>query len=291
MDSLADEAVYRGYDQAQLDAQYNNSARMAGFDRVAFARRWREVSETARARRPCHIGVAYGPGPRHRLDIFPGEGRAASTEIFLHGGYWYLNDKSDFSYIADGLAPHGVTTVILNYPQLPLVTLSELVESCRMAVRWIVRNVDRYGGTPDRLHISGHSAGGHLVAMLMATDWPAADARLQGNVFAGACAISGVYDLEPIRRSYLNAHLRLTEAEAASNSPIDLAPRQSCPMRVMLGDRESDEFHRQSRALVEKWAIPGWAPELAVPEGDHFSIRTDLGSPETRMTAELLRGR
>jgi acetyl esterase/lipase len=143
-----------------------------GFDFPAFLKWCDDESKHARLHRRCNLDVSYGHGPAKKLDIFPAEGiNSGRVEIFLHGGYWRLLDKINFSYVANGLAPHGVTSVIVNYGLIPNVTMAELVDQCRAAVAWTYRHIAEYGGDPEQLYVSGHSAGGRLIAMMMATDW------------------------------------------------------------------------------------------------------------------------
>jgi arylformamidase len=280
--------VYRGYDQAALDREYNNRTKAPGFDFDAFQRWCGEESAAARKRHRCHLDIPYGPTAAEKLDIFIGDAAGGEVEIFFHGGYWRAFEKDEFSYVANGFVPRGVTTVVVNYALIPTVTMDQLVEQCRAAVRWVFEHIAEYGGDPARLSLSGHSAGGHLVAMMLATDWPAY-AGMPADPFKRAYAMSGLYDLEPVRLCFINDILQLDSDTAARNSPVLLTPRHACELVVAVGDREGDEYLRQSLALVQAWSRDGSTSELSVLPDDHFSIRAHLGNPDSEMIERLTR--
>jgi arylformamidase len=269
--------VFRDYDQKALDAEYNNRVK------VKNAMDWmaRAGGESARARAelPLRFDVPYGDHHAERLDIFPATRPGlAPVHVFIHGGYWQRMDKADFSFVARGLGPAGAATVVINYGLVPLIDLDTLVRQCRAAVVWVHRHAAEWGGDPGRISISGHSAGGHLVAMLLATDWPGLGAP--ADVVKAGCAISGLYDLEPIRLCYLNQVLALTPEVAHRNSPVLLAPSRPTPLILAVGGAEGPEYHRQTEALASAWrarAVPIEVMDL--PGHDHFSIVAELESP------------
>ena len=161
---------------------------------------------------------------------------------------------------------------------VPSIDLDELVRQCRAAIAWIHRHAREWGGDPDRITVSGHSAGGHLVAMLLATDWSAFGAP--GDVVKAGCAISGLYDLEPIRLCYLNEVLKLTPEIARRHSPVHLAPARPTPLVLALGGAEGAEYHRQTDDLMSAWRPRGVPIEVMdLPGHDHFSIVAELQSP------------
>ena len=268
--------VFLGYDREALDREYDNRKKV--IDSPAWLTRFEEASAAARAGMPCRLDVAYGTHPGERLDIFPAEGSTpAPIHVFIHGGYWHRLDKNDFSYVARAFAPAGVATVVINYALMPTVTMTELVRQCRASIAWIYAHAASFGGDPGRITVSGHSCGGHLVAMLLATDW-AAVAGVPADVVKAGAGISGLYDLEPIRLCYLNDVLALTRDDARTNSPIYLTPKRTAPLLLPLGANEGPEYHRQSGEMAAAWRRHGGRADVMSLEGhDHFSIVWELG--------------
>lgn len=280
--------VYKNYTQEALDRQYNN--RQAVPDFGAIVAHWEADSEAFRQRARSHQEVAYGSHPREMLDIFPAAQPDAPIQVFFHGGYWQAMDKRVFHFIAEGFIDWGATTVFVNYPLAPGATMDEIIQSCRQAILWLVRHGANYGGNVDRLYISGHSAGGHIVAMLMATAWPDLDLALPTEPIKGACAISGLFNLTPIRLSYLNSVLGLDEAMAQRNSPVGLDPACRCPLIVTVGEREPAEYQTQSEDLATAWSekdLP--VSQIQAPDADHFSILEQVIDPEARLNQAILK--
>ena len=269
-------AVFRDYDRAALDAQYDNRAKVPDFQ--AYLDLWTARSNFARERYACELGVPYGFSQDETLDIFPAEGSwPAPVQLFFHGGYWTKLSKNEFSFIANAFVPRGITTVVVDYALIPSVDMDELVRQCRAALVWVWRNISRYGGDPERIQVAGHSAGGHLAAMLMATNWPAVDAGLPQNPICDAVGISGLYDLEPIRHCFLNQTLALSPDSAIRNSPAALVRACISPMLLAVGGDEGAEYLRQSQTLSEAWADGLDPPRIQVMEGaHHFSIMSQL---------------
>ena len=275
--------VFLEYDREALDREYDNRKKVA--DAGAWLTRFAEESTAARAEMPCRLDVPYGTHPSERLDIFPPElATSAPVHVFIHGGYWHRLDKKDFSYVARAFAPAGVATVVINYALMPTVTMTELVRQCRASIAWVYAHAASFGGDPQRITVSGHSAGGHLVAMLLATDW-AAVAGLPADVVKAGTGISGLYDLEPIRLCYLNDVLALTRNDARGNSPIYLVPKHPAPLLLPLGAREGREYHRQSEEMAAAWRRHGGRADVMSLEGhDHFSIVWELGVRDSALS-------
>lgn len=277
--------VFRDYDQKALDAEYNNRVKVT--NALDWLARAGAESARARAELPLAFDVAYGAHHAERLDVFPAARPGpAPVHVFIHGGYWQRMDKADFSFVVRGLRPAGAVTVVVNYGLVPSIDLDELVRQCRAAVAWIYRHARRWGGDPDRITVSGHSAGGHLVAMLLATDW--ADFDAPADVVKGGCAISGLYDLEPIRLCYLNEVLKLTPEVARRNSPVHLPPGRPTPLILAVGGTEGAEYHRQTDDLASAWRARGLPVEVLDLAGhDHFSIVAELESPFSRLARAI----
>jgi arylformamidase len=202
--------------------------------------------------------------------------------IFIHGGYWHKLDKASFQFIAKAFRAYDITTVLINYPLAPAVSIGQISASCREAVHWLYQNISAYNGDPGQLYIAGHSAGGHLAAMLFATAPIAIGGKhfnLTTDVIKGVCAISGLYNLIPIRLSDINQVLNMDTETALRNSPVQLLPTTQCPLAVVVGSNETDEFLDQSRELYTCWkeSIP---VEIVEIQGlNHYSILETMLDP------------
>lgn len=284
--------IYRDYDRAGLDAQYNLRARVPDFE--DYYQGWRDWSERVTGELPHHLDLAYGPTDAEKLDLFVPEGaRNAPIHVFIHGGYWRAMDKADFRYIAAGLVPAGAIVAVVNYALVPAVTIDEIVRQNRAALAWLWHHAADYGGDPDRIFVSGHSAGGHLTAMMMATDWPGFDSALPRDLVKGGCAISGVFDMEPVRLCYLNDDMGMDAATAARNSPIRLLDAVTpAPLILCVGGAETDEFQRQQADFAAAWQKTG-APLTVVdaPGQHHFVVVDELakaGRPLNRAVCDQM---
>ena len=259
-----------------LEREYNNRAKVPDFPAIAEA-----LGRAAAAFRAAHpdreLGVSYGPSARQALDIFwPATGRAAPLAIFLHGGYWQSLDRAWFSHLAAGLTARGVGVAMPSYELCPTVTLAALVEQVRAAGAFLHRRHGR------RMTAFGHSAGGHLTAMLMATDWTARG--LPAGMIAAGLSISGLFDLVPLTETTINDALRLDAAEARRLSPL-LLPSPGLPLHAVVGGAEGAEYERQSRCMAEAW---GGTWEV-VPGANHFTVFAPLADAETAMVGRLAR--
>jgi arylformamidase len=234
------------------------------------------ASATAREHVPGELDLAYGSSALETLDIFPA-GPGTPLAIFIHGGYWRRLDKSDFSFIAAGLGPHGISVASINYGLAPAVPLREIVTQCRRAVAWLVSNGERFAVDTQRLSLFGHSAGGHLAAMC-AVEQPV----------EAVISLSGLHDLVPVQQSFVNEWLQLDEAEARALSPIKYAPARASSVFTAAGERESDAFKVQGRALVDAWTPYGCPSEYADSPGDnHFTIIRRLSDPNDPLTQRI----
>jgi arylformamidase len=252
---------------------------------------WQNASAQARERLKGHLDLPYGDGPGETLDIFPATQPNAPVVIFIHGGYWRSLDKSDHSFVAPALHDMGTCVVVVNYalcpgtPEQP-VTIPDIALQMAKATAWVWRHIAEHGG--DRNHISavGHSAGGHLAAMLLGCDWKKMGRDLPSGLVRKALSISGLFDLEPIRKTaFVQGDLRLTPAQVRLCSPAKWQrPRQGV-LYTVAGGNESPEFLRHNRLIHQAWG-PKTVPVCEDLAGlNHFSIVTDLTRPGTRLHA------
>jgi len=267
------------------EVEYNNRARvpenpalMAGWARDAAAYR-----EQLGPRR-----IHYGPGARHVMDVFAGDGQGdgqaeaqAPLVVFIHGGYWQALDGAFFSHMARGLNAHGVSVAVPTYDLCPQVSVAEIIEQLRQAMRELAK-------LSGQLVVSGHSAGGHLAACMLATDWKGYDASLPSHLVSAAYAISGLFELEPLVPTSINKALGLDHAAARAASPIFWRPPVHGSLDAVVGEAESAEYHRQSRTMAERWGEAGVATRYGnVPAANHFTAIAPLADPASSMTLRL----
>jgi acetyl esterase/lipase len=261
--------LYRGMDRAALDAAYNNTAAVGQAARDRYIANWAARSQAVRTTAGARLDVRYGDGPRERLDVFPCLTPGAPTLVFIHGGYWQMNDKEPYAFLGEGVLKAGFNLALVEYTLAPAARMDQIVAEVRRGVGSVVDHAAEWNGDPLRVFVSGHSAGGHLTAMAMS------DMRLAGGV-----AISGIFDLEPIRLNYLNDKLRLDEAEAQRNSPVHHLPARAAPLVVTVGLDELPELIRQSDEFASAWRRDGLPGQyLPVAGRDHFSILEELAQP------------
>ena len=270
-------------DQDFLGQEYNNRALVP--DHPQYFARWAEGSARARATMTCYLDRDYGPAAGEKLDIFPARKGDGSVLMFIHGGYWRSLDKRDFAYLAPAWVDAGVSLVLVNYDLCPQVSVEEIVRQMLRASAWLYRHAEEYGMDEERLFVSGHSAGAHLTVMMMAALWPVYDAQLPKDLFKGGLAVSGIYDLLPlVQIGFLNADLRLDEAQANKVSPAFLPPATRAPLYTCVGGAESSEFRRQNALIAQRWrsAVAG---DIAMPGHNHFSVIDELANPESALFA------
>jgi acetyl esterase/lipase len=264
-------------DRAALDAAYNNTAAFGPAKREQYIADWKKRSDVIRRTPAAQIDLRYGDGARHRVDVFPCGRPAAPTLVYIHGGYWQMNDKEPYAFLGEGVRDAGFNLALVEYTLAPAARLDQIVGEVRTAVSWVIAHAKEIDGDPARVFVSGHSAGGHLTAMAMT------DTRLAGGI-----AISGIYDLEPIRLNYLNEKLGLDVAESERNSPMRHFPAAAPPLVVTVGLGELPELVRQSQEYAAAWAARGLRGRyLPVPAHDHFSILEELARPKGAILAAL----
>lgn len=284
---MSENAVFGGYTQAELDQQYNNRARIPKF--TEYFAEWEEWSAETQGKLPAKLDVAYGDDPMETLDIFPAKKAGAPVQIMIHGGYWYSLDKKYDSFVAEGFHPHGITTVVINYGLAPEYGMDEIVRQNRAACAWVWRNADELSIDRDRIYTIGQSAGGHLVAMMLATDWPAFGDDLPADLIKGGTSISGIYDMEPIRLCYLNDKVGMSEEVANRNSPILQSYPTRAPLMFVSGDIESDEYARQAEVMMALWMKLDYPSlHLQLPGYNHFTMANLLRQPDSALTRAVL---
>lgn len=264
------------------EVEYNNRARVP--ENPAIMAGW---ARDAQAYREAHQNrmqvIPYGPGERHRIDLFSGDDRGAIV-VFIHGGYWQALDGSFFSHLAGGPNAHGIDVAVPSYDLCPAVSVADIVEQMRTAMRELAKL-----GRP--LVISGHSAGGHLAACLLATDWRALDGALPEDLVTSAYAISGLFDLRPLVPTSINTALKLDDSSAKAVSPLFWKPPARGSLDAVVGGNESAEYFRQSRIIVDAWGAAGLPTRFGtVPDANHFTAiapLADVGSPMTLRLKQL----
>lgn len=271
--------LYRDFTtQAQIDAQYNASLQVP--DPAAELAHYVRQASRARATLRDVQDIRYGPTLAETLDIFPADPPDAPVFVFLHGGYWRALSSKEFSGVALGLQPQGITTVVVNYALCPAVTIDEITRQVRTALAWVLRHIRAHGGDPHRVAIGGHSAGAHLSAMALQTRWTE-DYGLPADPFRAALLVSGVYDIAPLRHSYLQPQIQLDDGIVRRNSPAFSVRRCATPIRITWGGAETSEFARQSEAFHAAWQSAGNLSELGpVPNAHHYSAIHGFESPD-----------
>jgi arylformamidase len=274
-------------DPAFLSREYNNRELFP--DHARHFARWAESSARARGTMTCYLDRAYGASPAETLDIFPARKGDGSALVFIHGGYWRSLDKKDFSYLAPAWVDAGVSLVMVNYGLAPAVSVERIVQQMLAASAWLYHHAEEYGMDEDRLFVCGHSAGGHLAAMMLAALWPVYDRALPRDLYKGALAVSGVYDLRPlVQVGWLNGDLRLDESSALKLSPAFLPPATRAPLCLAVGGLESSEFKRQNALLAQRWKQV-LARDVPMPGRDHFTVIDGLADPANPLFAATRR--
>lgn len=284
---------YRAYTAEQLQQQY--SARDAVPEHLQIFQFWQQQSEAYRAVANAVFDLSYGESERQKLDLFlPLTAfKPAPLFIFMHGGYWQAMSKDLFSFIAKELNKHGIAVAILNYDLCPTVTLDEITSQIRQAICWLGHHADEYSINKQQLHLCGHSAGGHLTAAMMATDWQTIEPEFDSSVIRSGLSISGVFELEPLIYTGINQALGLELESARRNSPALASPTLNLPLTLLVGGNESAEFHRQSQQLAKEWGSQGVLTQYeSLPGLNHFTMINEFAldnSPLLKHALDLVK--
>lgn len=278
--------LYRDFaTREELDAQYDLARTVP--DMEAYARFYAGESEKLRGETEHRLGVSFGPTLAEHVDVYPA-GEGAPVLVYVHGGYWRSRKSREFGFVAWGPHARGVAVVATNYALCPAVTMDEVVRQTRAAIAWVHRHAKSFGGDPERIHVAGHSAGGHLTAMLLSTDWPGVYG-LPADIIKGATAISGLHDLAPFPHTFLQPDLRLTQDQVQRNSPILHLPEEASPLLVAYGSEEPAELVRQSEDFLAAWREKGLDGEKLVLSGkNHYDVIDGFLDVESPLLSAVL---
>jgi arylformamidase len=267
------------------EAEYNNRARVP--EHVEIFARWMHEAENYRADTlqggRAELGLCYGDTPRQFVDLFlPEAGETVPLAIFIHGGWWRSLDPSMFSHMARGLNARGVAVAVAGYDPCPVVTIVDILEQIRRACAFLWQRFGR------RMFVYGHSAGGHLAAAMVATDWPSLYPKAPADLIPAGYSISGVFDLSPLVGISVNQDLRLTAEEARKVSPLFWPVKPGCTFDAVVGGLESSEFKRQSQSIVQAWRQSVAQTRYAEIAGtNHFTVIDALADPQSAMAVRV----
>lgn len=265
---------------AWYDAQYNTRAAIPEHPQIL--QHWTDASKAARGKLRSKLDLRYGDGTKETLDLFPAAQPNAPLLVYIHGGFWRALDKRDHSFVAEPFVAAGVSVVLPNYALAPYASIEGIVQQLVRAIAWIWREADTLGVDRQRIAVAGHSAGGHLAAMLLTCRWREIERRMPAQPLRGALALSGLYELEPLRHApFLAPDLRLTEASALQLSPAWM-PAPAGPLLALVGGDESEEFQRQNALIRERWGAEAVPVCETVPGRHHMNVLHELADPASR---------
>lgn len=274
-------AVWREYDQARLDRQYDSRATVPDF--TVYTRRYAALTREAKATLRCLEGLRYGDSADEALDLYPPREAGAPLVVFVHGGNWQTLSKDDSGFGALAYVPAGAGFAALDFTLVPRTTLAGMAAQVERAIAWLHAHAAGHGCDPARIHIAGHSSGAQLVGQMLVAGWDGRD------VVKSATFMSGLGDLEPVRRSFRNTALGLDDAAVAQGSLVKRIPTVHCPLIVAVGEREREEYHRQSREVADFWRAQGNPVEHFTLAGrNHFDAVLEWADPSSALFAACL---
>jgi arylformamidase len=263
------------------EAHYN--PRLAVPEFAQHFERWTRLSAQARARMEGYLDVPYGPQAMERMDVFRARGDSRGMLMFIHGGYWRALDKSQHSFVALPFVEAGVSVAMVNYALCPAVSVEDIVRQILQASAWLYRNASNFGAPGGRLYVAGHSAGGHLTAMMLAAQWPRFAADLPPKVFRAGLSISGIFDVAPVMKTpSVNVDVRLDARSAKRLSPAFMPPATDAPLYVAVGGREQPGFQAQHALIKASWGRTV-AADIPCPGDNHFTILERLADSDSAL--------
>lgn len=268
------------HDPAWYDAQYHTRAAIPEHPQIL--QYWTDASKATRGRLRGRLDLRYGEGTKETLDLFPAAAPDAPVLIYIHGGFWRALDKRDHSFVAEPFVAAGASVILPNYALAPYASIAQIVQQMVKAVAWVWREAEALGVDRRRIALAGHSAGAHLTAMLLACNWRDIERRMPAQPLRGALALSGIYELEPLRHApFLAPDLKLTEASALQLSPAWM-PAPPGPLLALVGGEESAEFQRQNALIRERWGEAAVPVCETVPGRHHMNVLHELADPASR---------
>ena len=276
----------RAYTPEFVERGYNNRAAVP--EHPQHFADWAARSRATVAALAPRLDLRFGPNPKETLDLFVPATPARGTLAFFHGGYWRALDKADHEFVAEPFVAAGYAVAVVNYDLCPTVTIATIVDECRRSIAWLAKEGPAHGA-PAPIVASGHSAGGQIVAMLLATDWR--PYGLDAAPIAGGVSLSGVHDLEPLVMSAMNVDLKLDEREARAVSPVHHAPTTRAPLFVAAGADETSEFLRQATLMFDAWPEnrpPGMTAPRFYRGRNHFTVLLEYADPQSDLTRATL---
>lgn len=275
-------------DLSMRAVQYNARASVENFD--ACMAQYEQLAAQAKAQTPGIYDIHYGMGVAERLDLFPAPCQPSPLLVFIHGGYWHSQRKEEACSMAANFTQHGVAVATLEYTLQPEATLAEIVREVRSAIAWLYHHAGQYGIDPERIFVSGSSAGGHLCGMLIADDWQHRY-QVPVNVIKGALALSGLYDIRPLCDIYINDWMRLTPEQAATLSPLFMLPEKANAPQILLdvGAKETQGFRNQTLAYFAACREKGLNVALLEDRhNNHFTLVNELANPHSTLFQQVM---
>jgi arylformamidase len=244
----------------------------------------------ARELEALHSNLHYGERKTQSLDLYlPINTAKHRLMVYIHGGYWQELSKEESSFAATNFQQQGFHFAVLDYTLAPDASITDIVEENRQAIAWLYKNASRFGYAPEQIYVGGSSAGAHLAMMMLQTHWSDYVPNYQGNIIKGVCAVSGIYDLQPLLPTYVNDALKMDSDEAKANSPILRPLPKPVPVIIALGDIETDEFKRQSKMMTEKLQQKGFKVKFKqIEKRNHFDVILDLGEKSSWLSQQTI---